>query len=735
MLARLRKLSSLLVATGSQLACWCGNADLAAFGPEYSLCPACRGLVSKNAQGARVTRVSDDGRDFYGRDYWFRHQTEDLSYPALPERAQLDLPERCTYWLRTVLKYQMPPASILEIGCAHGGFVALLRCAGFDAVGLELSPWVAKYAHKTFRVPVLTGPLEDQRLEGSSLDIVVLMDVLEHLPDPIGTLKEAVRALRPDGLIVLQTPEFPEDIGYEELLARDHPFRLQLKPAEHLFSFSRRSIRLFCDRIGLSNLRFEVPIFAHYDMYLVASREPLRERDPAETVASLSSTPKGRLALALLDARKVIEKLGSDYGRCESDREARLGVIREQGQRIDWLEGQRNSVESEAAELRRNLLEAQSEIEARRRIIDAQESRLARLELDAKRVATELNEVRARCEVVEAEHAESLDTAQRQRQQVVELETGFAAQTNRAVELEGRLAAAEADRTARLGVIHDQGRRLGELDGERNTLRHELAAVTERLRASETDRADRLRLIEAGEARLARLEIDAKRLASELDEVRTRCEVVEAKHAESLDTVQQKQQQVAELETRLAAQTKRAVGLEGRLTAAEADRAARLIVIHDQARRLGVLDGERNTLKLELAAVTDLLRDSETDRADRLRVIEAQGRQMVELAGERDGLGSELAAITEKLRASEADCANRLELIETERRRLAELEAERLRQDQQLAATENRLSALRDQHSSQTEQLQRSRDRNSYLESHWLTRLGIQLRVLRRRHR
>ena len=98
-------------------------------------------------------------------------------------------------------------------------------------------------------------------------------------------------------------------------------------------------------------------------------------------------------------------------------------------------------------------------------------------------------------------------------------------------------------------------------------------------------------------------------------------------------------------------------------------------------------------------------------------------------------LERERAAIAERLRASEADCAVRLEIIEAERRRLRELEAERLRQDQQLSATENRLSALRDQHSSQTEQLQRLIARNSYLENHWLTRAGLQLRLLRNRPR
>ncbi|MGQ9532551.1 MAG: class I SAM-dependent methyltransferase, partial [Desulfotomaculales bacterium] len=118
-------------------------------------------------------------------------------------RARTDLPERCLYWLRTLLKYKLPPGRVLELGCGHGGFVALLRWAGFEAIGLELSPWVVGFARQTFGIPTLLGPVENQVIEPSSLEAIVLMDVLEHLPNPLSTLRHCLELLKQDGIFVI----------------------------------------------------------------------------------------------------------------------------------------------------------------------------------------------------------------------------------------------------------------------------------------------------------------------------------------------------------------------------------------------------------------------------------------------------------------------------------------------------------------------------------------------------
>lgn len=323
--------------------CWCGNDQLSVFSDEYAVCTACGTLVSQVGLSAEKTLVVDDSQDFYGKEYWLSHQSADLGFPSIRERARLDLPERDVHWLRTVLKYKLPPAAILELGSAHGGFVALLRQAGYDATGLEMSPWVVEFARQTFDVPMLVGPLEEQKIEPGSLDVIALMDVLEHLPDPLRTMRHALELLKPGGVLVIQVPSYPEGKTYEAMVAENSPFLQQLKADEHLYLFSQRSVREFFARLGAPYLNFEPAIFAHYDMFLVVSRVPLGLPSQLEVESALSSTPGRRMVQALLDAREQIEQLGRRLEESEADREARLEIIRQVGQRLQVSEEDREA--------------------------------------------------------------------------------------------------------------------------------------------------------------------------------------------------------------------------------------------------------------------------------------------------------------------------------------------------------------------------------------------------------
>jgi 2-polyprenyl-3-methyl-5-hydroxy-6-metoxy-1,4-benzoquinol methylase len=383
--------------------CWCGNTDLIPFSPGYLKCPACETLIAAQMPGANIVRVTDDEYDFYGREYWFSHQENDLGFSNIGIRSRTDLPERCLYWLRTVLKYKLPPGQVLEIGSAHGGFVALLSWAGFDATGLELSPWVVEFARDTFGVPTLLGSVEDQTIDPASLDVIALMDVLEHFPDPVRVMRHCLSLLKPNGILLIQTPSLPEDKSYEQIQAEKDPFLEQLKEKEHLYLFSRRSVSEFFRRLSADHLAFEPAIFARYDMFLVVSRFPMAVEPPAEIERVLSSTLGGRLIQAMLDLDDQFHDLKQRRAESEADRAARLDQIHE---------------------LTRLLQESEAD-------------RAARLD--------QIHELTRLLQEAEADRAARLDQIH---------------------ELTRLLQEAEADRAARLEVIHEQGRRLGELEAE-----------------------------------------------------------------------------------------------------------------------------------------------------------------------------------------------------------------------------------------------------------------------------
>ena len=171
--------------------CWCGNIALEPFSTDYVRCAACETLVLAKMPALEELLVRDDAHDFYGWNY-FTRLAKEHGQPSIQERARIDLPGRCIYWLNTLLKFRLPPGSILELGSAHGGFVALMRQAGFDATGLELSPRLAEFARTTFDIPMLVGPVESQVIDAESLDAVVLMDFLEHLRNPMATLSHCL---------------------------------------------------------------------------------------------------------------------------------------------------------------------------------------------------------------------------------------------------------------------------------------------------------------------------------------------------------------------------------------------------------------------------------------------------------------------------------------------------------------------------------------------------------------
>ena len=283
-------------------ACWCGHPTLAAYSTDYHVCHECGTLVSRAPLPPEAFTVQTDSGELYSKDYWHERQTEHHGLPDISRRARLDLPERCTHWLRHLLARRLPPARVLELGCAHGGYVALLGWAGFTATGTEMSPWVVEFSRQTFGINALAGPIETQPFAPGSFDVIVLNDVLEHLPTPATTLAHCARLLEPDGFFVIQTPEYKEHLTHADLVAKQDIFLRHMdgNNDEHLYLYSRRSATDFFTRLGFPALEFANPVYS-YDMFFTAARAPLAMHPEEKISAALAAQPTGRLVQALLD--------------------------------------------------------------------------------------------------------------------------------------------------------------------------------------------------------------------------------------------------------------------------------------------------------------------------------------------------------------------------------------------------------------------------------------------------
>ena len=97
---------------------------------------------------------------------------------------------------------------VLDVGCAAGGSLALLKKMGAEISGIELSETACKIAKEYFNLDLIHAPIEKISFKEESFDIIFLFDVLEHLEEPSKILERLISSLAPEGFLSVTVPNF-----------------------------------------------------------------------------------------------------------------------------------------------------------------------------------------------------------------------------------------------------------------------------------------------------------------------------------------------------------------------------------------------------------------------------------------------------------------------------------------------------------------------------------------------
>jgi 2-polyprenyl-3-methyl-5-hydroxy-6-metoxy-1,4-benzoquinol methylase len=148
------------------------------------------------------------------------------------------------------------PGRLIDIGCGTGEFMRQAQAAGWQAEGVELAPHLSEVARQR-GLKVTTGTLEDANLPDGVFDAATLLDVVEHLEDPLATLAEINRILRPGGALVMETPNW--NSVYRRLLGR---WWAALQPRLHLLYLDPASAADILSRAGFTPVETTTEIVA-----------------------------------------------------------------------------------------------------------------------------------------------------------------------------------------------------------------------------------------------------------------------------------------------------------------------------------------------------------------------------------------------------------------------------------------------------------------------------------------
>lgn len=192
-----------------------------------------------------------DAKSFYDRYWEVRERPRTEARSRELASAALDLLERDC----------VRPGRLLDAGCGPGWTLEAFRAAGFEAIGVDASSRAVDEARSrgldARSLDIESQPASSVLGIDAIFDVVVMLEVLEHLVDPLGALAKALNLLAPAGRIVASLPNEIALPARLRVLCGRLPFGGHDDP--HVRHFDASHARRLFDAAGL-RVHLERPI-------------------------------------------------------------------------------------------------------------------------------------------------------------------------------------------------------------------------------------------------------------------------------------------------------------------------------------------------------------------------------------------------------------------------------------------------------------------------------------------
>lgn len=260
--------------------CWCGSSCLLPWNKEYAKCSVCETLIDLSEHMAQPDSV-DSENYLYNSDYWLKKMVglyKEAGLNTLDDIILYHYRERAAYWVQHFIRHLLPPARVIELGCGMGTFTHWISRLGYEASATELSPSWRAIVKEKLGIAISGDSLTAIVDKEGKFDAIVMLDVLEHLPDPLSLFGAVSNALKPDGILMVQMPEYTGRDSYESMRRKQLSFIRYLIPQEHVFLYSPKGIDILLAKFDFIHKVHYKSIFAD-DMFFVASRVPIKAHD------------------------------------------------------------------------------------------------------------------------------------------------------------------------------------------------------------------------------------------------------------------------------------------------------------------------------------------------------------------------------------------------------------------------------------------------------------------------
>ena len=161
---------------------------------------------------------------------------------------------------------------ILEVGSVPCHLTYCLKKLGYPVIGLDLNPNRVKSFIEKHNLTVIKCDIEKDKLpfEANKFGLIIFNEVFEHLRiDPIFTLKELNRVLKPGGIMILTTPNlyflgkiirFLIGRGFNDAYTEFKKLHT-LGHMGHIREYSTKEVKQFLENTGFKVIKIEYKIY------------------------------------------------------------------------------------------------------------------------------------------------------------------------------------------------------------------------------------------------------------------------------------------------------------------------------------------------------------------------------------------------------------------------------------------------------------------------------------------
>lgn len=164
-------------------------------------------------------------------------------------------------WKRHKIEHLKSSGRLLDIGCGTGEFLHEMKVHGWEVEGIEEDKSAVQYARNEYGLKVSTHDLFQTKIQENHYDIVTMWHVLEHLFQPLNTLKWVRHILKDDGWLLIAAPNVS---SFDAQFYRDN--WVALDAPRHLQHFVPRSLTALSEKAGLQIINLQqMPLDAFYN--------------------------------------------------------------------------------------------------------------------------------------------------------------------------------------------------------------------------------------------------------------------------------------------------------------------------------------------------------------------------------------------------------------------------------------------------------------------------------------